>query len=85
MRYGNYEFVVIPFRLTNVPATFMCLTNSILSEYLDKFILVFICDIMVYSKIEEEHQEHLRIVLQTLRKNKLHAKFDKCDFYEKKI
>jgi hypothetical protein len=85
MRYGHYKFVVIPFRLTNAPATFMCLMNSIFSQYLDKFVLVFIDDILVYSKTEEEHEEHLRIVLQTLRKHKLYAKFDKCDFYQKKI
>jgi hypothetical protein len=84
-RYGHYEFVVIPFRLTNAPATFMCLMNSIFSPYLDKFIVVFIDDILVYSKMEEEHDEHLRIVLQTLRKHKLYAKFDKCDFYQKEI
>jgi hypothetical protein len=63
----------------------MCLMNSILSQYLDKFVGVFIHDILVYSKTEEEHDEHLRIVLQTLRKHKLYAKFDKCDFYQKEI
>jgi hypothetical protein len=63
----------------------MCLMNSIFSQYLDKFVLVFIDDILVYSKIEEEHEEHFRIVLQTLRKHKLYAKFDKCDFYQNKI
>jgi hypothetical protein len=85
MRYGHYEFVVIPFGLTNTPTTFMCLMNNIFSEYLDKFVLVFIDDILVYSKIEEEHEEHVRIVLQTLRKHKLSCKFDRCDFYQKKI
>jgi hypothetical protein len=84
-RYGHYEFVVIPFGLTNAPATFMCLMNSIFSEYLDKFVVVFIDDILVYSKMEEEHEEHLRIVLQTLRKHKLYANFDKCAFYQKEI
>jgi hypothetical protein len=84
-RYGHYEFVVIPFRLTNAPATFMCLMNNIFSQYLDKFVVVFIDDILVYSKTEKEHDEHLRIVLQTLRKHKLYAKFDKCDFYQKEI
>jgi hypothetical protein len=64
---------------------FMCLMNSIFSQYLDKFVLVFIDDILVYSKTEEEHEEHLRIVLQTLRKHKLYAKFNKCDFYQKEI
>ena len=59
--------------------------NSIFSEYLDKFVVVFIDDILVYSKTKDEHEEHLRIVLQTLRKNKLYANFDKCDFYQKEI
>jgi hypothetical protein len=63
----------------------MCLMNSIFSQYLDKFVVVFIDNILVYSKTEEEHDEHLRIVLQMLRKHKLYAKFDKCDFYEKEI
>jgi len=84
-RNGHYKFVVIPFRLTNTPAMFLCLMNSIFSQYLDKFVLVFIDDIMVYSKMEEEHEEHLRIVLQTLRKHKLYAKFDKSVFYQKKV
>ena len=60
---------------------FMCPMNSIFSEYLDKFVVVFIDDILVYSKTEEEHEEHLKIVLQMLRKRKLYANFDKCDFY----
>jgi len=63
----------------------MCLMNSIFSEYFDKFVLVFIDDFLVYSKMEEEHEEHLRIVLQTLRKHQLYAKFNKCNFYQKKI
>ena len=63
-RYGHYEFVVIPFGLTNAPTTFMCLMNNIFSQYLDKFMVVFIDDILVYSKTKEEHDEHLRIVLQ---------------------
>jgi hypothetical protein len=82
-RYGHYEFVVIPFGLTNTPATFMFLMNNIISQYLDKFLVVFINDILVYSKKKEEHDEHVRIVSQTLRKHKLYAKFDKCDFYQK--
>ena len=61
-RYGQYEFVVIPFRLTT-HTNFMCMINSIFSKYLDKFVYVFIDDILVYSKIKEEHKEHLRIVL----------------------
>jgi hypothetical protein len=59
--------------------------NSIFNQYLDKFVLVFIDDILVYSKTEEEHEEHLKVVLQTLREHKLYAKFDKCDFYQRKI
>eukprot|EP00253_Pinus_taeda_P028129 PITA_28129 len=65
-RYGHYDFVVLPFRLTNAPATFMCLMNSVFHRYLDKFVLIFIDDILIYSRTIEEHQEHLRIVLQTL-------------------
>jgi hypothetical protein len=75
---------VILFGLTNSPTTFMCLMNIILSQYLDKFVLVFIDYILVYSKMEE-HEEHLKIVLQTLRKHKLYANFEKCDFYQRKI
>jgi hypothetical protein len=85
IRYGHYEFVVILFGFTNTPTNFMCLVNNIFSQYLDKFVLVFIDDILVYSKTKEEHEEHLRIVLQTLRKHKLYGKFDKCNFYQKKI
>ena len=82
MRYGNYKFVVMPFESTNAPANFMCMMNSILSKYLDKFVLVFIDDILVYSKSKEEHKEHLHIVLQVLREHHIYAKFSKCDFYK---
>jgi hypothetical protein len=84
-RYGHYEFVVIPFRITNAPAMSICLMNNIYNQYLDKFVVVFIDNILVYSKTEEEHEEHLRITLQMLRKHKLYAKFDKCEFYQKEI
>ena len=80
-RYGHYKFIVIPFGLTNTPSTFMCLMNSIFSQYLDKFVVVFIDDILVYSNMEEEHEEHLRNMLQMLRGHKLYTNFDKCDFY----
>jgi hypothetical protein len=85
MRYGHYEFVVVPFGLTNAPATFMCLMNNLLSKFLDKFVLVFIDDILIYSKNREEHEEHLRLVLQALREHQLYAKFNKCEFFQKQI
>ena len=70
------------FGLTNAPANFMCMMNNIFSKYLDKFVLVFIDDILVYFKNKEEHKEHLRIVLRVLRENELYAKFSKYDFYK---
>eukprot|EP00253_Pinus_taeda_P020306 PITA_20306 len=84
-RYGHYEFVVLPFGLTNALATFMCLMNSIFHPYLDQFMLIFIDDILIYSRTIEEHHEHLRIVLQTLREHQLYAKFSKCDFFKEEI
>ena len=83
--YGHYEFVVLPFGLKNAPTTFMHLMNSVLSKYLDKFIVVFIYDIIIYSKAKEEHDEHLQIILQVLREHKLYAKFSKCEFFKDKI
>jgi hypothetical protein len=79
--YGHYEFVVVPFGLTDAPATFMCLMNNVLNKFLEKFVLVFIDDILIYSKNREEHEEHLRLVLQVLREHQLYAKFSKCDFF----
>ncbi|KAJ9180944.1 hypothetical protein P3X46_009128, partial [Hevea brasiliensis] len=84
-RYGHYEFLVMPFGLTNAPAAFMDLMNRIFHPYLDRFVVVFIDDILVYSKTREEHDEHLRIVLQTLREKKLYAKLSKCDFWLNEI
>ncbi|KAJ6810578.1 uncharacterized protein M6B38_103615 [Iris pallida] len=80
-RYGHYEFLVMPFGLTNAPAIFMDLMNRVFYQYLDKFVIVFIDDILIYSKSEEEHEKHLRIVLQTLREEKLYAKLSKCEFW----
>ena len=80
-RYGHYEFLVMPFRLTNAPATFMDLMNRVFHPYLDQFVIVFIDDILVYSKNVDEHARHLRIVLQTLRDRELYAKFFKCEFW----
>ena len=70
-RYGHYEFLVIPFGLTNAPVAFMDLMNHVFGPYLDKFVIVFIDDILVYSSSKEEHAEHLRIILQTLREHQL--------------
>ncbi|GJR92829.1 putative reverse transcriptase domain-containing protein [Tanacetum coccineum] len=83
--YGHYEFLVMPFGLTNAPAVFMNLMNRIFHEYLDKFVIVFIDDILVYSKSEEEHEQHLRIVLEILRQKKLYAKFLKCEFWLQQV
>ena len=80
-RYGHYEFVVMPFGLTNAPAAFMDLMHRVFHQYLDKFVVVFIDDILVYSKTESEHEQHLRIVLETLQRHKLYAKFSKCEFW----
>ena len=84
-RYGHYEFVVVPFGLTNAPTTFMCLMNSVFSRYLDKFVLVFLDKILIYSKNEEENEEHLRLTLKLLREHQLYAKLSKCDFYRDRI
>ncbi|XP_052478451.1 uncharacterized protein LOC105775484 [Gossypium raimondii] len=84
-RYGHYEFLVMPFGLTNAPAVFMDLMNRIFRPYLDRFVVVFIYDILVYSRDETEHAEHLRIVLQILREKKLYAKFSKCEFWLREV
>ena len=80
-RYGHYEFLVMPFGLTNAPAAFMDLMNRVFRDFLDQFVIVFIDDILVYSKSEKDHKTHLRLVLQRLREHKLYAKFDKCKFW----
>ncbi|WVZ53872.1 hypothetical protein U9M48_004760 [Paspalum notatum var. saurae] len=80
-KYGLYEYTVMSFGLTNAPAYFMQLMNSVFMDYLDKFVVVFIDDILIYSKTEAEHEEHLRLVLQRLREHKLYAKFSKYEFW----
>ncbi|GJZ68822.1 putative reverse transcriptase domain-containing protein [Tanacetum coccineum] len=79
-RYGNYEFQVMPFRLTNAPGVFMDLMNWVCKPYMDKFVIVFIKDILIYSKSKEEHEEHLKLILELLKKEELYTKFSKCDF-----
>src|SRR5271168_4045316 len=73
-RHGKFEFLVMPFGLTNAPATFQTMMNSILQPYLDKFVVVYLDDIVVFSDSDEEHEEHLRLVLEKLRENSLYAK-----------
>jgi hypothetical protein len=85
MRFGHYEFTVLPFGLTNAPGVFMSLMNWVFREYLDKFIQVFFDDILIYSQTREEHDENLILVLQYLRENKLFGKLSKCLFYQLKI
>ncbi|GJX31523.1 putative reverse transcriptase domain-containing protein [Tanacetum coccineum] len=84
-RYGHFEFTVMPFGLTNAPAIFMDLMNRVCRSYLDKFVIVFIDDILIYSKTQEEHVEHLRLVLELLKKEKLYAKFSKCEFWLREV
>jgi hypothetical protein len=79
-RYGLYEYTVMYIGLTNAPAYFMYFTNKVFMEYPDKFVVVFIDDILIFSKMVEEHEEHLRLVLEKLRSNQLYAKFSKCEF-----
>ncbi|MCO5582816.1 hypothetical protein L7F22_036716 [Adiantum nelumboides] len=84
-RYGHFEFIVMSFGLTNVPATFNRLMQDIFRPYLDDFILVFLDDILVYSKNETDHEDHLRKVLDILHEHKLYAKLSKCTFFSPKI
>ena len=84
-RYGHYEFTFMSFGLTNAPAVFMDLMNRVFRAYLDKFFVVFLYDILIYSKNTSEHQEHLPVVLQVLRENYIYAKFSKCEFWLEKV
>jgi hypothetical protein len=83
--YGLYEYTMMSFGLTNTPAYFMYLMNKVIMEHMDKFVVIFIDDILIFSKTEEEHEKHLRLVLEKLRSNKLYAKFSKCEFWLTKV
>jgi len=84
-RYGHYEFTVMPFGLTNTPATFIDLMNRVFRPYLYKFVVLFIDDILIYSKDRDEHADHLRMVLQTLREYHLYGKVKKCEFWLEEV
>nr|GEX73233.1 putative reverse transcriptase domain-containing protein [Tanacetum cinerariifolium] len=84
-RYGHFEFMVMPFGLANAPAVFMDLMNRVCKPYLDKFVIVFIDDILIYSKTKQEHEVHLKLVLELLRREKLYAKFSKCEFWLQEV
>jgi hypothetical protein len=83
--HGHYQFKVIPFGLTNAPATFQCVMNQILQPYLRRFVLVFLDDILIYSTTLEQHVQHMQLVLQTLRDHKLFLKHSKCSFAQHKL
>ncbi|GJW04340.1 putative reverse transcriptase domain-containing protein [Tanacetum coccineum] len=84
-RYGHFEFTVVPFGLTNAPTVFMDLMNQVCKPYLDKFVIIFIDEILIYSKMKEEHEVHLKLVLELLRKEELYAKFSKCEFWLQEV
>jgi len=84
-RYGHYEFLVMSFGFTNAPTPFMDLMNRVFGQFIDRFVIVFIDDILVYSRSIEEHEQHLRMMLQTLRDHQLYGKFSKSEFWLKSV
>ena len=84
-RYGHFEFTVMPFGLTNAQVAFMDLMHRVFHPYLDRFVVVFVDDILIYFKLEEDHEVHLRVILQTLREHQLYAKFSNCEFWITKV
>ena len=84
-RYGHYEFLIMPFGLTNAPMAFMDLMNRVFRPYVDQFVMVFIYDILMYSKDQENHNTHLRVVLETLRKEQLYEKLSTCKFWLREV
>ena len=85
IRYGYFEFLIMPFGFTNAPIVFMDLMNRVFQSYLDQFVVVFIDDILIYSRSSEEHKNHLRIILQILREEQLYAKLKKCEFWLEQV
>ncbi|KAJ0694787.1 putative nucleotidyltransferase, Ribonuclease H [Helianthus annuus] len=84
-RYDHYEFLVMPFGLTNAPAVFMDLMNRVCKPYLDKLVIVFIDDILIYLRTKEDHEHHLRLIMELLKEEKLYAKFSKCEFWIREV
>jgi hypothetical protein len=82
-RYGHYEFTMVPFGSSNALIVFMCLMNGVFISYLDKFFIMFLDGILIYSNSEEEHEQHLRMVLQELREHQLYVNLRKCSFYQR--
>ena len=80
-QYGHFKFIVMSFGLTNAPTAFIDLMHRVFQPYLDQFVVVFVDDILIYSQSEEDHEDHLRIVLQAFRDHQLYAKFSKCEFW----